>query len=219
MKRKQNSLKVVNRLVTDNFGLARFWAAKYAWRYGFNDALSIAMEGLLLAAQRWETILPFGTYASCRIKWRFSREYQREKSKMRGGTGRFNTGVKAKWISLDEPAGFYGKTHGDFLEDARVVMPSDLLSVADGLAADKAEVGRLLATLSVRDAEIMRLRYGFDGCKPLFLEELGQRFGLSRERIRQIEDGALRKFWRLKDRKALTAVSAADLARGMSAVA
>jgi RNA polymerase primary sigma factor len=51
----------------------------------------------------------------------------------------------------------------------------------------------VLATLSPREARILRLRYGLDGNQPNTLEEVGQKFGLTRERIRQIERKALRR--------------------------
>ena len=53
-------------------------------------------------------------------------------------------------------------------------------------------VDQVLATLSPREARILRLRFGLDQDRPYTLEEVGQKFGLTRERIRQIEGKALR---------------------------
>jgi RNA polymerase primary sigma factor len=54
-------------------------------------------------------------------------------------------------------------------------------------------VNEVLSTLSPREARILRLRFGLDNDRPYTLEEVGQKFGLTRERIRQIEGKALRR--------------------------
>jgi RNA polymerase primary sigma factor len=51
----------------------------------------------------------------------------------------------------------------------------------------------VLSTLSNREADIIRMRFGIDQDKPMTLEEVGQHYGLSRERIRQVEMKAMRK--------------------------
>ena len=60
----------------------------------------------------------------------------------------------------------------------------------------KEAVTKALGSLSIRDAEILRMRYGFNSREPMTLEEIGDRWNLSKERIRQIEDKALRKLKR-----------------------
>ena len=55
------------------------------------------------------------------------------------------------------------------------------------------EVNAVLKTLTEKQANVIRLRFGFDGSKGKTLEEIGQEYGLSRERIRQIEEKALRR--------------------------
>jgi RNA polymerase primary sigma factor len=55
------------------------------------------------------------------------------------------------------------------------------------------QLQNVLETLSPREAEVIRLRYGLYNGRPLTLEEVGQRFNITRERIRQIEAKALRK--------------------------
>jgi RNA polymerase primary sigma factor len=91
-------------------------------------------------------------------------------------------------ISLETPIG-EDTPLGDVLEDPAAVSPDDEL-----LAQDlSAQVGRALTRLTPREQEIVRLRFGLAGSPVCTLEELGQRLGLTRERIRQIEAGALRK--------------------------
>ena len=67
----------------------------------------------------------------------------------------------------------------------------------DALAADEeqAKVLRLLDKVDPREANILRLHYGLDGRKPLTLREIGKKLGLTRERIRQIQRGALTKLY------------------------
>lgn len=57
----------------------------------------------------------------------------------------------------------------------------------------KEEVAKALESLSKREAEVLRMRYGFNSREPMTLEKIGDRWNLSKERIRQIEDKALRK--------------------------
>jgi len=78
---------------------------------------------------------------------------------------------------------------GDMVADANAVSPFD--HAASALLAD--EVSNLLAPLDEREATILRLRFGLDRGEPRTLEEVGQHFQLTRERIRQIEAKAMSK--------------------------
>ena len=55
------------------------------------------------------------------------------------------------------------------------------------------QLGELLHRIDEREAKILKLRYGLDGSDPMTLKEIGERIGLTRERVRQIEHEALRK--------------------------
>jgi RNA polymerase primary sigma factor len=93
-----------------------------------------------------------------------------------------------KPLSLETPIG-EDSDLGDFLEDKRTPSPSDSLLSQDLTA----QVERALASLSPKEAEILRLRFGIGEEGEHTLEEVGQRFEVTRERIRQIEAKALRK--------------------------
>lgn len=92
-------------------------------------------------------------------------------------------------VSLDEPVGEDGLTLEDFIENV------DSASVEDQVASLllKDQIDRVLATLSPRESRIVELRYGLHNGIPLTLQDIGDRFGLTRERIRQIEQDALLK--------------------------
>ncbi|MBI3458528.1 MAG: sigma-70 family RNA polymerase sigma factor [Candidatus Rokubacteria bacterium] len=93
-----------------------------------------------------------------------------------------------KPLSIETPIGEDSEL-GDFLEDKRTPSPTDSLLIQDLTA----QVERALATLSPKEAEILRLRFGIGDEGEHTLEEVGQRFAVTRERIRQIEAKALRK--------------------------
>jgi RNA polymerase sigma factor (sigma-70 family) len=93
-------------------------------------------------------------------------------------------------VSLAAPVGSDGDTElADIVADASAPSPFDL--VANGMLGD--EIGKLLAGLDEREREILRLRYGLDRGDPRTLEQVGEALQLTRERIRQIERGALAK--------------------------
>jgi RNA polymerase primary sigma factor len=93
-------------------------------------------------------------------------------------------------ISLETPIGEEGDTElGSLIEDPDAVSPHD--AVADQML--KEHVEHVLDSLEGREERVLRLRFGLDDGRQRTLEEVGREFGLTRERIRQIEAHALRK--------------------------
>lgn len=93
-------------------------------------------------------------------------------------------------LSLDSPVGEEDEANlGDFIEDSSVDSPAD---AATRMMLHDA-VGEVLGELSDREQEIVRLRFGLDGGRAKTLEEVGREFGVTRERIRQIEAKTLAK--------------------------
>jgi RNA polymerase primary sigma factor len=93
-------------------------------------------------------------------------------------------------ISLETPIGEEEESHlGDFLEDKTAVSPSD---TATYLSLQE-QISSLLKTLTPREEKIIKLRFGFEDGNEHTLEQVGQTFAVTRERIRQIEAKALRK--------------------------
>jgi RNA polymerase primary sigma factor len=93
-------------------------------------------------------------------------------------------------ISLETPVGEEEESHlGDFIVDKRVVSPSEAV-INLNLREQTAEV---LKTLSPREEKIVKMRFGLQDGSEHTLEEVGQHFAVTRERIRQIEAKALRK--------------------------
>jgi RNA polymerase primary sigma factor len=93
-------------------------------------------------------------------------------------------------LSLDSPVGEEDESNlGDFIEDDTADSPAD--AAARVMLSDA--VGEVLGELSEREQEIVRLRFGLDGGQAKTLEEVGKEFGVTRERIRQIEAKTLAK--------------------------
>lgn len=80
-------------------------------------------------------------------------------------------------------------TVGALIEDTTFQSPSAQIEASDTLNT----VNAVLDTLSEREADILRYRFGMKGDRPHTLEEIGQIYGLTRERVRQLEDKAMRK--------------------------
>ena len=93
-------------------------------------------------------------------------------------------------VSLSTPIGTEDdSTFGDFLEDHRIESPAEALSIS----ALKGRMGNILETLSLREREVIKMRFGIGRDSTFTLEELGKKFKVTRERIRQIEIRALKK--------------------------
>ena len=93
-------------------------------------------------------------------------------------------------VSLETPIGEEEDSHlGDFIEDEAALDPADAAS----MMLLKEQIADVLKTLAPREAEVLRLRFGLEDGRSRTLEEVGQSFGVTRERIRQIEAKALRK--------------------------
>jgi RNA polymerase primary sigma factor len=93
-------------------------------------------------------------------------------------------------VSLETPIGEEEDSHlGDFIEDRNALAPADAAS----FQLLKEQVGEVLHTLTEREARVLELRFGLEDGRSRTLEEVGREFGVTRERIRQIEAKALRK--------------------------
>ena len=93
-------------------------------------------------------------------------------------------------VSLETPIGEEEDTHlGDFVPDERMMSPEEYANAK----MLKEELDSVLYTLTEREEKVLRLRFGLEDGQCRTLEEVGQKFGVTRERIRQIEAKALRK--------------------------
>jgi RNA polymerase primary sigma factor len=103
-------------------------------------------------------------------------------------------------ISLEKPVGDEDDSElGDFVADENTESPFEKAS--DNL--QRADVRRALAALPRRDREVLELRYGLNGRQPMTLEEVGEAFGVTRERIRQIENNTLKRLKALPEAQCL----------------
>ena len=111
--------------------------------------------------------------------------------------------IKQDITSLDAGVGKDGDEEdsvlGDFIEDEDIVTPEESASTQ----LLKEQVQDILSSLSDREQKIIKLRFGLENGKNHTLEEVGQEFAVTRERIRQIEAKALAKLRKHKDAKKL----------------
>ena len=93
-------------------------------------------------------------------------------------------------VSLDQTVGADEESRlGDFIEDADAAVAEDAVA----FQMMKGDVRNVLATLEDRERDVVVLRFGLDGGQPRTLEQIGKQFGLSRERVRQIERETMAK--------------------------
>jgi RNA polymerase primary sigma factor len=133
-----------------------------------------------------------------RVSRRLVQEYGREPTSEEIGSGMEVAADKVREIlkisqepvSLETPIGEEEDSHlGDFIEDRNTLAPSDAASYQ----LLREQVDDVLFTLSEREARVLQLRFGLEDGRSRTLEEVGRDFGVTRERIRQIEAKALRK--------------------------
>ena len=133
-----------------------------------------------------------------RVSRRLIQEYGREPTSEEVGSGmevapdkvREIVKISQEPVSLETPIGEEEDSHlGDFIEDKNALAPPDAASYQ----LLKEQVEDVLKTLSEREARVLQLRFGLEDGRNRTLEEVGHDFGVTRERIRQIEAKALRK--------------------------
>jgi RNA polymerase primary sigma factor len=107
-------------------------------------------------------------------------------------------------VSLEKPVGDEDESElGDFVADDAVLEPFEEASEH----LQKEGVRKALDALPERERQVIELRYGLSGAEPLTLEEVGKAFGVTRERIRQIENNTLKKLKRLPEAQMLREAS------------
>lgn len=98
--------------------------------------------------------------------------------------------ISQETVSLETPIGEEDDSHlGDFIEDIEAMSPEAFTSQE----MLKGQLNEVLDTLTDREENVLRLRFGLEDGQSKTLEQVGQQFGVTRERIRQIEAKALRK--------------------------
>jgi RNA polymerase primary sigma factor len=103
-------------------------------------------------------------------------------------------------VSLEKPIGEEEDSElGDFVEDDQAESPFDSAS----LTLRRSDIENALASLPDRERQVIELRFGLSGQQPCTLEEVGKAFGVTRERIRQIENNTLKKLESLPEAQGL----------------
>ncbi len=103
-------------------------------------------------------------------------------------------------VSLEKPVGEEDDSElGDFVEDQTAESPFD--TATDNM--QRTDIEKVLEALPLRERQVVEMRFGLRGNKPRTLEEVGQAFGVTRERIRQIENNTLRRLKALPEAQRL----------------
>jgi RNA polymerase primary sigma factor len=103
-------------------------------------------------------------------------------------------------VSLEKPIGEEEESSlGDFVPDEQAESPFDTAS----LSLRREDIENALASLPPRERQVIEMRYGLNGDPPRTLEEVGRAFGVTRERIRQIENNTLKKLESLPEAQGL----------------
>ena len=103
-------------------------------------------------------------------------------------------------ISLEKPIGEEeDSSFGDFVEDESSPSPFHIATTT----LRREDVEKALSSLPKRERQVIEMRFGLNGKKPRTLEEVGQAFGVTRERIRQIENTTLKRLESLPEAQAL----------------
>ena len=135
-----------------------------------------------------------GAKGQARLELKLGRPATLDRARCRGGAARRQADrgppLPCRAPSLSEPLREDGDAElGDVVEDRSAESPFEMAATA----LLPLEINRLLAPLDEREREILRLRFGLDRGEPRTLEEVGEHFNLTRERIRQIEARAMSK--------------------------
>jgi RNA polymerase primary sigma factor len=103
-------------------------------------------------------------------------------------------------VSLEKPIGEEEDSElGDFVQDENTESPEDAVS----LTLRRTDIDNALSALPDRERQVIELRFGLNGQQPCTLEEVGKAFGVTRERIRQIENNTLKKLETLPEAQGL----------------
>jgi RNA polymerase primary sigma factor len=103
-------------------------------------------------------------------------------------------------VSLEKPIGEEEESElGDFVQDEQAESPFDTASVS----LRREDIQKALDSLPDRERQVIELRFGLTGAQPCTLEEVGRAFGVTRERIRQIENNTLKRLETLPEAQGL----------------